>query len=98
MTYPHVPNSPHHSPHPSRPRRPGLSFAVVNTTAFAAHLLLVCSAPDFMAAPVEGGTGIGMLALLLQAVLLVWTAARYDRRADQSGTGGPRTAHELGEY
>ncbi|WP_137991877.1 hypothetical protein [Streptomyces vilmorinianum] len=94
MTYPHVPRSPHHS----RPRRPGLSFAVVNGAAFAVHLLLVCSAADFMAAPVLGETGIGLPALLLQAVLLVWTAARYDRHADESRTGGRHTAHEDGAY
>lgn len=94
MTYPYVPRSPHHS----RPRRPGLSFAVINGTAFAVHLLLVCSAADFMAAPVQGELGIGVPALLLQAVLLVWTAARYDRRADESRTGSRHAAHEHGEY
>ncbi|MFE5482301.1 hypothetical protein [Streptomyces sp. NPDC056527] len=102
MTYPPVPSSPqrsiHQSPHPSRPRRPALSFAVVNSGVLAAHLVLVCSAADFMSAPVEGGIGIGVLALILQAALLVWTAARYDRRANEPRTGGPRTAHELGEY
>ncbi|MFB7368957.1 hypothetical protein ACFC0D_03835 [Streptomyces sp. NPDC056222] len=75
-----------------------MSFAVVNATAFAVHLLLVCSAADFMADPVLGETGIGVPALLLQAVLLVWTAARYDRRADDSRTGRGHIAHERGEY
>lgn len=98
MTYPPVPSVPATVAHHSRPRRPGLSFAVVNTTAFAVHLPIVCSDADFMAAPVEGGTGFGVPALLFQAVLLVWTAARFDRRADGARTGGRRTAHELGEY
>ncbi|WSF14812.1 hypothetical protein OG566_02270 [Streptomyces sp. NBC_01353] len=71
---------------------------MVNATAFAVHLLLVCSAADFMAAPVLGETGIGVPALLLQVVLLVWTAARYDRRADDSRTGRRYTAHEHGEF
>ncbi|MEU6981935.1 hypothetical protein ABZ946_00695 [Streptomyces sp. NPDC046324] len=71
---------------------------MVNGSVFTAHLLLVCSAPDFMAAPVRGGTGIGVLALLLQAVLLVGTAVRYDRRADESRTAGRSTAHGHGEY
>ncbi|MFE5628540.1 DUF485 domain-containing protein [Streptomyces sp. NPDC056463] len=97
MTYPHAPRPPHHSR--SR-RRPGLTFAVVNGTVFTAHLLLVCSAPDFMAAPLRGEIGIGVPALLLQAVLLVWTAVRYDRSADESRTPVHPTAqaHGHGEY
>ncbi|HZX37414.1 MAG TPA: DUF485 domain-containing protein [Streptomyces sp.] len=70
----------HHRP---RPHRPGLSFAVVNGLTFSVHLLLACSAPDFMATRVRGNTTIGVLALLIQGFLLMWTAARYDRRADQ---------------
>ncbi|MEU7005305.1 hypothetical protein [Streptomyces sp. NPDC046332] len=95
MTYPHVPRPPQHSR--SR-RRPGLSFAMVNGAVFAAHLLLVCSAPDLMAASFRGEAGIGVPALLLQAVLLVWTAVRYDRSADESRTVGRPTAHGQGEY
>ncbi|MCT4351781.1 hypothetical protein M5362_01360 [Streptomyces sp. Je 1-79] len=89
MTYPHAPRT----PHPSRPPRPGLSFAVVNAVVFAVHVLLLCSAPDVMAVPRWGETGLGVPALLLQGVLLVWTAARYDRRADESRTDGRHTAH-----
>ncbi|MGW7367604.1 hypothetical protein ACWGI8_30330 [Streptomyces sp. NPDC054841] len=55
---------------------------MVNASTFAVHLLLACSADDFMATRIWGRTNIGVLALLLQASLLVWTAARYDRRAD----------------
>ncbi|MFF8610478.1 hypothetical protein ACF06X_31705 [Streptomyces sp. NPDC015346] len=92
MTHPHAHR-------PSRPRRPGLSFAVVNGAALAAHLVLACFAADLLAASARGGTGIGLPALLLQAVLLVWTAARFDRRADdEPRQGGRRTAHEQGEY
>ncbi|GGT74057.1 MULTISPECIES: hypothetical protein [Streptomyces] len=71
---------------------------MVNGAALATHLLLACFAADFMATPVRGETGIGVPALLLQAVLLVWTAARYDRRAADSTPGGRRTAHEQGEF
>ncbi|MFF3248031.1 DUF485 domain-containing protein [Streptomyces sp. NPDC002870] len=60
-----------------------MSFAVVNGLTFSVHLLLACSAPDLMATRVWGKTTIGVLALLIQGFLLMWTAARYDRRADQ---------------
>jgi len=69
--------------HRSRPHRPGMSFAAVNGLTFGVHLLLACSAADFMATRVWGKTTIGVLALLIQGSLLVWTAARYDRRADE---------------
>ncbi|AVZ74970.1 hypothetical protein SLUN_25085 [Streptomyces lunaelactis] len=72
----------HHRP---RPHRPGMSFAVVNGLTFGLHLLLACSAADFMATRVWGETTIGVLALLIQGSLLLWTAARYDRRADERG-------------
>ncbi|MEV4946868.1 hypothetical protein [Streptomyces sp. NPDC053755] len=94
MSHPHVPRTSHRS----RPHRPGRSFAVVNGTAFAVHVLLVCSFADLMAAPAQGGTGIGIPALLLQAVLLVWTAARYDRRACTSRPDGHQTTREHGGY
>ncbi|MFF4227511.1 DUF485 domain-containing protein [Streptomyces sp. NPDC001820] len=56
---------------------------MVNGLTFSVHLLLACSAADFMATRVWGKTTIGVLALLIQGFLLMWTAARYDRRADQ---------------
>ncbi|WP_254707033.1 hypothetical protein [Streptomyces lunaelactis] len=62
-----------------------MSFAVVNGLTFGLHLLLACSATDFMATRVWGETTIGVLALLIQGSLLLWTAARYDRRADERG-------------
>ncbi|MEV6653758.1 hypothetical protein [Streptomyces sp. NPDC051219] len=58
-----------------------MSFAVVNGLTFGVHLLLVCSAPDFMASRIWGKTSVGVLALLFQGSLLLWSAARYDRRA-----------------
>lgn len=78
MTHPHDPRL-HHRP---RPHRPGVSFALVNGSAFAVHVLLACSAAELMATRVRGEATVGMLALLVQGSLLVWTAARYDRRAD----------------
>ncbi|MFG3495865.1 DUF485 domain-containing protein [Streptomyces sp. NPDC047928] len=75
MAHPYVPRSP----------RPGRSFAAVNGSVFAVHLLLACWAEGFLAARVWGETTVGMLALLLQAAVLLATAARYDRHAD-----GPR--------
>ncbi|SDN40919.1 hypothetical protein SAMN05444921_12666 [Streptomyces wuyuanensis] len=78
MTHPHVPRLRHRP----RPHRPGVSFALVNGSAFAVHVLLACSAAELMATRVWGETSIGVLALLFQGSLLVWTATRYDRRAD----------------
>ncbi|WP_336323764.1 hypothetical protein [Streptomyces lavendofoliae] len=59
--------------------RRGTAFAVVNGTAFAAHLVLACTAPGLLATRVSGETTAGACALLLQVLLLVWTAVRYDR-------------------
>lgn len=70
----------HHQP---RPHRPGVAFAVVNGLTFGVHLLLACSAADFMATRIWGEINIGVLAVLLQGALLLWTAARYDRRAGE---------------
>ncbi|MEU2262065.1 hypothetical protein ABZ557_17720 [Streptomyces sp. NPDC019645] len=78
MTHPHVP----HLRHRPRPHRPGVPFALVNGSAFAVHVLLACFAAELMATRVWGETSFGVLALLFQGSLLVWTAARYDRRAD----------------
>lgn len=68
--------------HRPRPYRPGMSFAVVNGLTFGVHLLLALSAPEFMATRIWGETNVGMLALLIQASLLLWAAARYNRYAD----------------
>ncbi|MBT2511632.1 hypothetical protein J7I98_38810 [Streptomyces sp. ISL-98] len=84
MAHPHAPRL-HHRP---RPPRPGLSFAVVNGSTFVVHLLLACSAADFMATRIWGETSIGVPALLLQGSLLVWTAARYDRHAEGGSAYG----------
>ncbi|MGC4986987.1 hypothetical protein ACLQ18_41390 [Streptomyces sp. DT193] len=59
-----------------------MSFALVNGSALAVHVLLACSAAELMATRVRGEATIGMLAMLVQGSLLVWTAARYDRRAN----------------
>ncbi|TQK45228.1 hypothetical protein FBY35_6781 [Streptomyces sp. SLBN-118] len=80
MAYEH----PHHLHQRPRPPRPGTSFALVNGLTLGVHLVLACSAPDFMGERLWGASTVGMLALLLQASLLLWTAARYDRRK-----GGP---------
>jgi hypothetical protein len=78
MAYEHA----HHLPQQPRPPRPGRFFALVNGLTLAVHLVLACSAEDFLSNRVWGEMNVGMLALLLQASLLLWTAARYDRRKD----------------
>lgn len=75
MAHPHVPLV-HHRP---LPRRPGVSFALVNGSAFAVHVVLACAAPDVMGTRVRGEISLGVLAMLFQGFLLVWTAAGYDR-------------------
>ncbi|GGX25604.1 hypothetical protein [Streptomyces chryseus] len=69
----------HHRP---QPYRPGRSFALVNGVTFGVHLLLALFAAEFMATRTWGETNIGMLAILVQGSLLLWTAVRYDRHAD----------------
>ncbi|MGW7194557.1 hypothetical protein [Streptomyces chryseus] len=49
---------------------------------FGVHLLLALFAAEFMATRTWGETNIGMLAILAQGSLLLWTAVRYDRHAD----------------
>lgn len=73
--HPHTPQ-PHQRP---RPHPPGRSFALVNGLTFAVHLLLACTAEDLLATRVAGQITLGVVALLAQASLLLWTAARYDR-------------------
>lgn len=78
----------HHAPplhHRRRSHRPGLFFALVNGVTFGGHLLLASFAADLMTNRVWGRTTIGLLAILAQGALLVWTAARYDRRAAEHG-------------
>ncbi|MET9514378.1 hypothetical protein [Streptomyces sp. NPDC002994] len=72
----------HRLRHRPQPHRPGKSLAVVNGLTFGVHLLLALAAAEFMATRTWGETSIGMLALLVQASLLLRTAARYDRHAD----------------
>ncbi|NWF28681.1 hypothetical protein HW130_20855 [Streptomyces sp. PKU-EA00015] len=66
-----------------RPHRPGRSFALVNGLTFAVHLLLACAAEDLLATRVAGQVNLGVVALLAQGSLLLWTAARYDRAAQE---------------
>ncbi|GGT17584.1 hypothetical protein [Streptomyces purpureus] len=72
---------PHTPPFRQRPRphRPGRSFALVNGLTFAVHLVLACAAEDLLATRVTGQINLGVVALLAQGSLLLWTAARYDR-------------------
>ncbi|MGW7052276.1 DUF485 domain-containing protein [Streptomyces sp. NPDC054887] len=70
-------------PHRPQRRRPGVSFAVVNAVALCVHLLLALCAAGFLATRVWGQVNIGMLVILVQGCLLLWTAARYDRHADE---------------
>ncbi|MEU3459471.1 hypothetical protein ABZ721_05865 [Streptomyces sp. NPDC006733] len=72
----------HHRP---RPHRPGLVFALVNGGVFGVHLLFASFGADLMATRVWGQTTVGVLALLAQGALLLWTAARYDVRAGAQG-------------
>lgn len=78
MAYEHA----HHLHQRPRPPRPGRSFALVNGLTLGVHLVLACSAADFLGNRVWGEINVGVLALLLQGSLLMWTAARYDRRKD----------------
>ncbi|MDQ0840451.1 hypothetical protein [Streptomyces sp. V1I6] len=74
---------PHTSPFPQgpRPHRPGRSFALVNGPTFAVHLLLACVAEDLLATRVAGQINLGVVAILAQGSLMLWSAARYDRAA-----------------
>ncbi|MDQ1006902.1 hypothetical protein QFZ82_001387 [Streptomyces sp. V4I23] len=66
-----------------RPHRPGRSFALVNGLTFAVHLLLACAAEGLLATRVAGQINLGVVALVAQGSLLLWTAARYDRAAHE---------------
>ncbi|MFE9020978.1 hypothetical protein ACFYNL_20765 [Streptomyces sp. NPDC007808] len=74
-THPHTPRL-HQRP---RPHPPGRSFLLVNGLSFAVHLLLACTAQDLLGTRVVGQITFGVIALLAQVLLLLWTAARYDR-------------------
>ncbi|WP_051828410.1 hypothetical protein [Streptomyces bicolor] len=73
--HPHTPQL-HQRP---RPHSPGIFFALVNGLTFAVHLLLACTAEDLLATRIAGQITFGVVALLAQVLLLLWTAARYDR-------------------
>lgn len=72
---------PHTPQHPQRPRPhpSGRFFLLVNGLTFAVHLLLACTAEDLLATRIAGQITLGVVALLAQVLLLLWTAARYDR-------------------
>lgn len=79
MAHQHAhPHTPHLHQRP-RPHPSGRSFALVNVLTFAVHLLLACTAEDLLATRVAGQITVGVVALLAQGALLLWTAARYDR-------------------
>ncbi|MEV1085543.1 hypothetical protein AB0I98_46255 [Streptomyces sp. NPDC050211] len=79
MAHQHAhPHTPQHHQRP-RPHPPGRFFALVNGLTFAVHLLLACTAEDLLATRVAGQITLGVVALLAQGALLLWTAARYDR-------------------
>ncbi|MEV4916746.1 hypothetical protein AB0K47_08035 [Streptomyces tirandamycinicus] len=67
----------------TRPHRPSRSFALVNGLTFVVHLLLACAAEDLLATRVAGQINLGVVAVLAQGSLLLWTAARYDRAAHE---------------
>ncbi|WP_432072526.1 hypothetical protein [Streptomyces wuyuanensis] len=77
--HPHTPRF-HQRP---RPHRASRSFALVNGLTFVVHLLLACAAEDLLATRVAGQINLGVVALLAQGSLLLWTAARYDRAAHE---------------
>ncbi|MGV9454876.1 hypothetical protein [Streptomyces sp. NPDC003635] len=79
MAHQHAhPHAPQYPPRP-RPHPPGRSFLLVNALTFAVHLLLACTAEDLLATRIAGQITFGVVALLAQVLLLLWTAARYDR-------------------
>ncbi|ATW46808.1 hypothetical protein ACWGJT_23375 [Streptomyces xantholiticus] len=86
---------PHTPPYYERPRphRPGRSFALVNGLTFAVHLLLACAAEDLLATRVAGQINLGVVAILAQGSLLLWTAARYDRAAHGEAAYEPEEEH-----
>ncbi|MFH0516302.1 hypothetical protein ACHBTE_03895 [Streptomyces sp. M41] len=47
------------------------------------HLLLACAAEDLLATRVVGQINLGVVVLLAQGLLLLWTATRYDRAAHE---------------
>ena len=87
--HPHTP--PFHQR--ARPYRPGRSFALVNGLTFAVHLLLACAAEDLLATRVAGQITLGVVAVLAQGSLLLWTAARYDRAAHEEAAYEPEEEH-----
>ncbi|GAA0700373.1 hypothetical protein GCM10010193_63900 [Kitasatospora atroaurantiaca] len=67
-------------------------FAVANGLFFTAALLLACTAGGLLGTEVIGRINLGMALGLIEGVLLLGSAALFDRRSDRVGD---RTADDL---
>ncbi|GAA5019773.1 DUF485 domain-containing protein [Kitasatospora paranensis] len=56
-------------------------FAVTNAACFGIIVLSACTGSGLLATEVIGRINLGILLGLFQGVLLLWTAAHYDRRS-----------------
>lgn len=56
-------------------------FALLNAVPFALTVVLACTAGGLLGTKVLGQFTVGMLLGVVQGALLLWTAARFDRRS-----------------
>ncbi|MFD7908695.1 DUF485 domain-containing protein [Kitasatospora sp. NPDC059722] len=56
-------------------------FALLNGVPLALTVVLACTAGGLLGTKVLGQFTVGMLLGVVQGTLLLWTAARFDRRA-----------------
>ncbi|MEZ0096141.1 DUF485 domain-containing protein [Streptacidiphilus sp. EB129] len=87
-------------------------FAVANAACFAVTVLLAVTASGLLGTQVFGQVNLGMVLALGQGVLLLWTAAHFDRRSaricdpvadellarHEAGTSYERAGHDRQGY
>ena len=64
--------------------RLGRGFAVANAAGFAVMVLLACTGGGLLGTEVFGRVNLGIVLGVAQAVGLLWTAARFDRRSTRT--------------